>query len=511
MNLISREQNNIKSTGKGTGISISSLVFIAFLCTILQTYHGIHYSDDSRIYILFSQILSDNFDFDKPEAYAPLYIWTLALLKSLGLGTVAAIYFTWFFYYLIITFSFSLVSKSSLLSGIGLIFVFSNMATGFLYRYVWTELGYAALLTLSCATLYTISSLHSEKMCRFFLLTLALLPLQRYIGAFIAMYLSLIYLLSYRDLADRLLALKKLSFIFTPAAIIYSWNFLSSGDISGPRIGVTTPYRLVIDQATSVIIEDFFVEWAMWLGLSTLLLVRILSTSHSGRKTTVITSLLMMTPLVQIAAQIYSNSAVAIDPMNTRYLIILTPVFYLLLLIFSRTNSPSNSFIFVALVAVIAISANIYSTDRSRFNFFWKAFDIDLIKTRAELGYLEPSRIGVYFDKAGFPATRNFMASDYILAGRILPNRMCKTYIARGEYRLMEPYVYLPNCLNSPGHTYEMILDEHTADKYDALLIYKDRLSSDWPNNLDITFDDYKITDLGPFYLAKKLSGHVKQ
>jgi hypothetical protein len=511
VNLNSRSKNNIAIIGDGTGASVSTLILIAFLCTILQAYHGIQYSDDSRIYILFSQILSDNFDFDKPEAYAPLYIWTLALLKLFGFGTVAAIYCTWFSYYLIIAFSFSLISRDSLLSGIGLIFVFSNMATGVLYRYVWTELGYAALLSIACAALYTSVNLKSEKMCRLFLLALALIPLQRYIGAFVAMYLSLIYLLTQQGLANRLHASKKLFLIFTPAAVIYSWNFLSSGDISGPRIGVTTSYRLVIDQARSVIFEDFLVEWAIWLVLSTLIFVRMFSSCDSGRDRIILTILLMMTPLVQIAAQIYSNSTVAIDQMNPRYLIILTPIFYFSLLISSRIISPSNRFILVALVAAIGIVANIYFADRSRFNFFSRSFDLDLVKTRTALGYLEPSRVGVYFDKAGFQSMSNFMASDYILAGRILPNRMCKKYIARGDYRLMEPYVYLPNCQIFPGHTYEMILDEQASGKYDALLVYKDRLSRDWLDNLNITVGDYEITDLGPFYLAKIFPRHVKQ
>ena len=477
---------------------------MAMAYTFLQAYHGIHYSHDSKIYLLFSQTISDNFDFDRPESYAPLYFWTLALIRLLGFDAISAIHISWLLYYLVIVYSFYLVSGSILVSALGLFFISSSMVTGLLFRYVWTELGYSALLTLLCATAFL---LISDKACKgelVFLLALALLPLQRYIGAYLSVYVGFIYVVSQYGSGNIVKNFLRVLIAFSPAMIIYCWNFLLSNNISGPRIRVNTEYTLVMNEALSVIVRDFFAHWVTWVILTVIFWLRMIASKRSANKNIIFVALLMLVPMVQLAAQIHSNSVLAIDQMNPRYLIILTPVFFLALAITVNTIIPSRNTVFTVVGAIVIAAFSFSTSDVSRFNFFWRTLDVEFVGTKAELGYLQPSRVGIYVDKTGHPTMNNFMASDFILAKKILPNRMCKKYVVQGDFRLMEPIVYLPDCQSLVGHSYEMILEEGNAKHYDVLLIYKDRLASDWQEKLGLKANISFIHDAGPFFVVKR-------
>ena len=112
----------------------------------------------------------------------------------LGFNTIISILIYWGISYFLILTVFYLTSKNFLYSIVGFIAILSNLSTFDLFRFVWTELGYSVILVMAVFSLYKYHNCYDKKFKILFLISIALLPIQRYIGAYISLYLGLIYL-----------------------------------------------------------------------------------------------------------------------------------------------------------------------------------------------------------------------------------------------------------------------------------------------------------------------------
>jgi len=465
------------------------LFFVAVFTVLIQNYIGILYSYDSNVYLYFANKIVYNLDFLRDPRYTPLYSFSLSFLQFSGLNTVQSILVYSLGSYYLILLGFYLISKNSIFSIIGFFTIFSNLTTASVFRFVWTELGYSMFLITAVIGLYKYRISYNTKYKLLFLFSIALLPIQRYIGGYVSLYLGLIYLFLYKK--DFIKRGVELSLTIIPIVIVVLWNISLSGNISGPRVkahlGLIENTKLVL----KILYFNFSPEWLIYIVIVFVLFVLIWK-----KKKPLFLFFLFITPLIQVCSQILASSTYRFNKINTRYFIVLTPLIVFLIFIFfkeiSKKNKNHYKYYFLALIIALNLSNVLLLTKR---------YDVSLgghkIKRNTKIETFGKVRkflssipkntnVGIYVRNT------KFLQAEFILTSRIIPQNHNQNYSVNKNYKTGNSS-YIPQ--NNNGHIYTPIfMDSIIKPSY--LLIHKSYLKNDWQKN----FYNYKISNLGSFY-----------
>lgn len=245
------------------------LVIFSLLITSLQYHFGIGYSPDSNWYILLADRFGVSLDLSRRAVFAPLFPWSLGILRFIGLSTEASIFLYWFISYSILLFIFYRVTDSPTISCLAILAVLSNARTMGLFRMAWTELGYAVILLVAIYSLYELNAPDrsivghdiSYRYRLLFVISLSLLPLQRYIGAYLCVYLGLVYLIYGIHGTPSLFSRAVDLFVAaTPTVLVLVWNVLISGHFSGSRALAPSTFTQNIALTARVLYTSFNID-----------------------------------------------------------------------------------------------------------------------------------------------------------------------------------------------------------------------------------------------------------
>ena len=465
------------------------LFFVAGFTVLIQNYIGILYNYDSNAYLYFANNIVYNLDFLRDPRYAPLYSFSLSFLQFSGLNTVQSILVYSLGSYYLILLGFYLISKNSIFSIIGFFTIFSNLTTATQFRFVWTELGYSVLLITAVLGLYKYKISYNTKYKFLFLFSIALLPVQRYIGGYVSLYLGLIYFFLYKkNFVNRGVEL----FLTTiPLVIVILWNIYLSGYISGPRVkahlGLIENTKLVL----KVLYFNFSPEWLIYLFIVFILFILIWK-----KKKSLFLFFIFITPFIQVCSQIQSSSTYRINKINTRYFIVLTPLIIFLLIIFLKEifkkNKSHYKYYLLALFIGLNSSNLFLLTNRYDYNLGGQNRNLNtkiesFAKVREFLSSIpRNTNVGIYVRNT------KFLQAEFILTSRIIPQNHNQGYSVSKNYKTGNSS-YIPQ--NNNGHIYTPIyMDSIIKPNY--LLIHKSYLKNDWQKN----FNNYKISNLGSFF-----------
>ncbi|MDU8885491.1 hypothetical protein RXV94_04905 [Yeosuana sp. MJ-SS3] len=459
--------------------------FVALVVVLLQSKLGIRYSYDSNWYIIFANRISENLDFTHQPVYAPLYSWSLGFLNLIGLSTILSILVYWWVSYFFILIGFYLLLKNIGFSVLGLFVVLSNLTVSSLFRFVWTELGYSVLLIFSVLSLYKLINSSNKNYKVLFLLSISLLPLQRYIGGFISVYLGLIYLFfNNKNILKKSFEL----FLATiPISTVVIWNLFVSGFISGKRKSATSSLIDNLKQTLNVLYHNFSPEWLIFIFICFVIIILI----TKKKKISPILFFIFFTPIIQVCAQIYSNSTYSIDAIQPRYFIVITPLIVLLLMlflneIFKKKHAYFQYYSF--LLFFILVSCNLFTINK-RHHSVNSNNEVSYKEIKRYINTIpEDSKIGV------FAKNTICRQAELILTSKIIPITHCQNYKINGDY-ITEDLIYTPTCNNLKGHVYVPI-NYDSKIKPNYIIIDKIGLSHDWK----MYFKNYNIVDLGSFF-----------
>ncbi|MFC4721175.1 hypothetical protein ACFO5O_02495 [Geojedonia litorea] len=461
---------------------------VAFLVTLLQYQLGIRFSYDSNWYIYNASKIGENLDFTRPPVYAPLYGWSLGFLNLIGISTIGSVFIYWWASYLCLLIGFHFLLKNVGLTICCLCVVLSNLTTNNLFKFVWTELGYSALLMFSVSSLYTFKISNNKAFKILFLISIALLPLQRYIGAILSVYLGLVYLFhSKNKIVQRAIELVVSAI---PITILVLNNFLLSGHFSGARESATISLATNVKSTIRVLYYNFSPEWIIYF-LTFIISFFIIRKSQRS----VFLFFICLTPIIQVVSQIYSNSKYHIDLINPRYFIVLTPLLVLLIiLIFKETNKGKNVIYRSYFLFITLILSNLFLL-KKRDAFINNEPQASYSKIKLLVSDLpEKSKIGV------FVKNTVFLQSELILASKIIPDNHCQSYAIKNDVNSKDTS-FIPKCTRLNGHTY-IPIKYNTNNKPDYVLIDKNGLNEDWKKY----FINYNIIDLNSHYVLIKNS-----
>lgn len=468
------------------------LSIIALSIILFQYFLGIKYSWDSNYYLLFSDGIASSNNFDRMAVYAPLYYWSLGILNFFGLSSVGSILLYWWIsYFAILTVLFSL-TRNIVISALGLIAILSNPTTLSLYRYAWTELGYSAILVVAIYSLYKILTEEKENNSYqlIFLISISILPVQRYIGGYLSVYLGLIYLFSNRKYI--LNRLSKLIIATLPLIFVISWNVLLTGHMSGSRQPGSLSLLENFELARKVLFQNFSPEWII-------LLILILITSIISWKKRKFNPLLLLLfiPIAQLIFQIISSTIYAFDTINPRFFIVLTPAIILLIALTLQDNIKNKKGYIVGLVVVfvVIISLNFSYGNQKQYPFLKKESHDTYTKTKSFLLQIEElSTVGIY------TGGHQLLGAQFILTSNIIPSSHCQNYKSVGNFRSGD-LSYIPACNNESGHIYVPVVLAKNILLPQYIVVSKGRLPKKWKD----IFKDYDYIDLGSFFgLVKK-------
>jgi hypothetical protein len=465
--------------------------------TALQYNLGVLYSWDSNWYLIFSESMSENMDFDRKAVYAPLYYFSLSILQFLGFTSEGSVVAYWFICYSALVFFLYRVTKSVVASLLIFVVIVAVEATGVLYRFAWTELGYATILVAASVFLYEhLAKGKSKKSELAFLVCLSLLPVQRYIGGYIAVYMGLVYLSFSPSVSCFFKRSRRLALATIPLVSIILWNMIISGEVSGPRPETPYSYAENFNLAESVIFNHFKWVWFLWL-LCIASSAAVLVLNFKGRsKYWLVLVAIGLVPAVQALAQIHSSSIYQFDEIGPRFFIVLVPFFYAYFLIVINEISYAKRWFFMS-ASVLGVFLLSYSGN-GRYDFFEKNnIEKSTAQIRDYLGEESPSTVGFYI------RGQNHLAAEYILSKKILPNNMCKEYRLQGSFRDNDRYVYLPKCDVIPGHQFVMVRNSEEFSKQHINVVYKQRLPEDWRVSLNVKESD-EIIDAGHFWIVNR-------
>jgi hypothetical protein len=400
-------------------LGLFSLAVVLFQYTL-----EIKYSWDSNWYILFSDWIGNSFNFDRLAVYPPLYYLSLGLLESLGLNIVSSILVYWWISYFLILIVFFSITRSSLLSILGLITIISNPKTLSMFRYVWTELGYSVILMIATYLLFKILTEDKSKKYKvIFLISIALLPTQRYIGAYISTYLGLIYLFSNRNYI--LNRLSELLVATLPLLFLFAWNLLLTGHIAGPRTASSIPMMKNFILTQNVLFNVFRPEWLFLL--ITILVLAIIS--WKKRKFNILL-LLLFIPFIQSFFQVLSNTMYAINGINPRYFIVFSPVIVLLitLVIDALVENKKRMLISIATIFILLTGFNFWFSNNKHYTYITNNHIYSDEKIKSFLGNIKNSTTVGIFTGGG-----RHLSAEYILTSKIIPYMHCQKYKVVGN------------------------------------------------------------------------------
>lgn len=473
--------------------SISTNYFVLFILAILlssfQIYLGVSYSYDSNWYLLFSESIR-NLSLERRVEYAPLISWTLGLIKLLGFHGVNAIFIYWLFLYFSILCLFQLYLRNIWLTFFSVGAILTNELYYRSIQYLWTEFGYSVILAAAVSSLLLIIVGKNERISSpIFFLAIAFLPLQRYIGSYISLYLAIIFLL-WSPSNVYLKSICKLSLSFLPILIVMYWNFLISGHYSGPRSPSLVPSyidNLVI--AFNVLRSYMWPYWILFIGA---VMYQISQAMRDFSKEKIFVLLILLTPFIQFFVQIYANSTYDIDKIHEpRYHIVLIPTLLFMSLLFIKFSVKSGiKYIWLILLAIIGFNLYIFKASTpfySAENFIKEDRYIDVKKILSEI---PPSVIYIYAQNG------SVMSAEIILDGKILPDTYCKSYRAKGSI-IGDHFSYVHDCFNGlPGHLYQPIKFGNQI-KQGLTLVWKQGLPDNWRDNVipkDLLYSEKEFT-----------------
>ncbi len=473
------------------------LIISALAVVLFQYFLGINYSPDSNWYLLLSDLMGNSNDFDRLAVLAPLYYWSLGILKFFGFSTIGSILFYWWISYSAILAILFSATKNIFLSVIGLIAILSNPANLALYRQVWTEMGYSAILMVSVYSFYKLAT-QKEKSNEYellFLISISLLPIQRYIGAYISIYLGLVYLfLNIKYILERF---RNLIMAALPLIFVVSWNILLTGHISGFRkTGIFTlmeNYEL----AKKVILDFFYPEWViLFIGILIIAIV-----SFKKRKLNPLIFLLLV-PTIQLISQIASSTIYKFDIIGPRFFIVLAPTIVLLVVLWVQEIFKNKiNYIFASfIILMLLIGLNIVYGNWNRYPFvdkyplYDKGYTGSYTSVKKFLSQIkDTSTVGILV------GGKKYLSARFILDPKIIPYTHCQQYKTVGDFRSNE-ILYVPICRNQTGLVYRA-LEYWGQHKMHYILISKYRLHKNWKHK----FKNYNSIDLGSFWgLTKK-------
>ncbi|SFV63090.1 hypothetical protein MNB_SV-6-558 [hydrothermal vent metagenome] len=473
--------------------------FFSFLVVLLQYHVGFECSWDSLWYILFADWIGNSLNFDRLAVYPPLYYETLGFFKLFGLSTISTILLYWWIcYYIIITLFYSL-TRNITVSILALLAILSNIDLWNTYRTIWTEMGYSVLLLTALHSLYKyLNSVDSKNSYKYlFLFSIAMLPIQRYIGVYISIYLGLIYLFSSKK--DLLQRFYDLMMAITPLLFVLAWNYLLSGFVAGPREPSPYSFAKNFHMSRDVLSGNFHIESVFYIVISLFLIISMLKRRRFSSL-----FLLLLVPAIEVFFQIVSNTQYNINIINQRYFVVLVPSVVLLITLFIEGQFKKRNKIMISLMLASYMIIIGYNVKR-HYNAYITNPTQNYMKVKNYLFNIKaPSKIGV------FTGGYQHYGSDYILLDQIIPLAHCHKYKSVAKFNMLtkeyadglrdfEGIYYLPTCSNTIGHIYAPLTRE-LKNSPDNILVSKRRLPRDWRN----MFKGYRVENLGEFYGLSK-------
>ena len=321
---------------KVTFFRLLSTLFFAMLFAasvlILIAMNGWEYLWDSNIFLVFSEMFSNGI-MDREASYAPLTIWSLGGLKAMVGDTATTINVYFFAIWLAFFLTVRAATSTAIFAKIfAFVFIFTNPATLKVFSQVLSEPGYGVLLSIAVLGVLRIMSrgvgaqkqgLDGVEIA--FLIALALLPIQRYAGAFAAVPLGLAYLISAGGWRKIGMRFSRLIPCMVPTLFVVFWNVSSTGHLSGYRDPSVTEFAQNWADLINAIMSDYAMEATVFL-LSALLLVGFeLTRAHKSWQRLVALVFIMSAPILQLVAQVYTNSVFDLDPIGPRFIAVFVP------------------------------------------------------------------------------------------------------------------------------------------------------------------------------------------
>jgi len=296
---------------------------------------GIGLTWDSNYYLLFSQRMRLNLDFSTDGTYAPLYSMILAGLTALGASTGVAVVLVHAGSIMAIFLSATRLVRAAqappLMALAAGLYVTLVALGSVIFQFVWTEIPYCALLTVSTAITVSIWR-GGLRPSVWWLLPIGLLAPMRFIGLVPSIYLSALILwrMIPRAKVDlrALLRLAAGTFLaFGPIALFACLNHRAWGCALGCREPSTTgvgenlvatgvTFASELPQFTGVVLIFVTAGWFVFTG----------PISRSNFRSAAWIIPLSIVAL-SILAQVYASSRVEIDPIGPRYYAPLYPLF----------------------------------------------------------------------------------------------------------------------------------------------------------------------------------------
>ena len=455
-----------KAVEVSTRLTVRNLSFVSLFvlaATVYQAQLGAFYTWDSDVYLIMANKLAHQFSLERSALYAPLYPLTISIPQMVGFDTNQAVQTAWFISFFLIAVSAYLLSRSVVVAVMALLFLFATEATAFNYRYAWTEMGYAALLTTAISGLFIhITNTDNRKALLMFLIALALLPVQRYIGGYMSFLLGLIFI---GFSVDRKMFLRRSgmsALAAIPTVLVILHNYELSGHFAGKRSAAISGFVQNAELSWSTLVQSFQGEMVLVAVTITISIIMVFRTEHQ-RKLAVFLLLLALLPVAQIIFQIISSSSVHIDQINERYFIVITPVVFINILIISLVWGQSRRRMFFTAV-VVALITNMLLGQSDKFDRSQQSSQA-ATPLRQYLANLPVSEVGLYADE-----TRHLLA-DEVLTNKIIPSSHCSSYQAIGDLT-NSIAVFAPDCEQLPGHSYWPVTTTEEALRYPVILIF---------------------------------------
>ncbi len=470
----------IKVDGLPTALRFESYFFavlISLFAVVFFQMQGIQYSPDSEWYSLFSSLYSCG-QFDRLAVFPPLFYSILSFFKMLGAGESS-----YFIYQFICFFSlmsvFLIVTRNPFYS----FFIFALLLSSHLvveaYSYIWTELGYSVLMCLIVYFFYRCltKDVHNEQI--FFLIVLvAILPLQRYIGIFVSLYVVVAVAVFHLDRLNPFVLLRCGIMAGAPFLFLILWNINISGELTGLRAPASVSLLENLRSLVEVL-HEFSGFVALYLA-SFVYAVRSLLMSKSSL------IIISFVPLVQLAAQLYASTSVHIDPMGFRYVVPVIPA-VLLIFCFAAKEFIFEKQLVSRLLGVLGFFSLVFIFNMGMFDtdtIDLKNSDPGAALFKTELSSLYGlNNVGIYFRGISHGNGPSLVLSENITPGYVL-----RGYEVTGSWR-SNTLVY-----SSPdgGPYFLPVTKSQHCNNLDAIFIQKDG-SGKWESFFNLLSDDFHV------------------
>ncbi len=401
---------------------------------------GYVFTWDSNMYLIFADMFAQGYP-DRESSYAPLTIWSLGALRRI-LGDFPASLNAYFF---IVWFAwFWLVSRAAggaLLAGaLAFVVLFGNPVVLEQFAIVLSEPAYSVLFSIAFVSLLALVLPAGRQKAppagwqAAFLIALALLPVQRYAGAFVAVFLGAAYLVAQPGLQR----LRRLALAALPGLFVLFWNLRATGHPTGYREPSHRGFAENMATLGDTIGATFRPELAMFallVALLGLLWHRQTRDTARGRRMRagIAVALALLSIPAPLVLQAWTAARIDLDPLTTRFVVVLVPVIVAgLILAVAGLIRPAlaprplarEAFWAVLLLALVPVSAR----------FEWELGEVpaharSYPEVQHFLARLGPGEVAVIAD-----GTRHLLAADILLDRFAEPGGTCSRFATRGSF-----------------------------------------------------------------------------